>query len=69
MVRISAQRYAIFRHPTHVSTLRRTHYTIWNKWLPASRLEITDGPSFERYNKDFNRMTGTGTIEVWMPVR
>ena len=68
-VRISAQRYAIFRHPTHVSTLRRTHYTIWNKWLPASRLEITDGPSFERYNKDFNRMTGTGTIEVWMPVR
>jgi AraC family transcriptional regulator len=67
-VRISAQRYAIFRHPAHVSMLRRTHYTIWNKWLPASDLKITDGPSFERYGKDFNPMTGTGTIEVWMPV-
>jgi AraC family transcriptional regulator len=68
-VRISAQRYAIFRHPAHVSTLRRTHYTIWNKWLPASDVKITDGPSFERYSNDFNPMTGTGTIEVWMPVR
>ena len=68
-VRISAQRYAIFLHPAHVSMLRRTHYTIWNKWLPSSDLKITDGPSFERYGKDFNPMTGTGTIEVWMPVK
>ena len=68
-VRISAQRYAIFRHPAHVSMLRRTHYTIWNKWLPASDVKITDGPSFERYGKDFNPVTGVGTIEVWMPVR
>ena len=30
-VRISPQRYAVFRHPGHVSMLRRTHYTIWNK--------------------------------------
>jgi AraC family transcriptional regulator len=48
--------------------LRRTHYTIWNNWLPASDVKITDGPSFERYGKDFNPITGTGTIEVWMPV-
>ncbi len=68
-VRISAQRYAIFRHPAHVSMLRRTHYTIWNKWLSASDVKFTDGPSFERYSRDFNPMTGTGTIEVWMPVR
>jgi AraC family transcriptional regulator len=68
-VRISVQRYAIFRHPGHVSMLRRTHYTIWNKWLPASDLKITDGPSFERYGQDFSPMTGIGTIEVWMPVR
>lgn len=39
-VRISAQRYAIFRHPAHVSMLRRTHYTIWNKWLPASDVKM-----------------------------
>jgi AraC family transcriptional regulator len=48
--------------------LRRTHYTIWNKWLPASSVKFTDGPSFERYGKDFDARTGAGTIEVWMPV-
>jgi AraC family transcriptional regulator len=67
-LRISPQRYAVFRHPGHVSMLRRTHYTIWNKWLPASSVKFTDGPSFERYGKDFDSRTGTGTIEVWMPV-
>jgi AraC family transcriptional regulator len=67
-VRISPQRYAVFRHPGHVSMLRRTHYTIWNKWLPASSVKFTDGPSFERYGKDFDARTGAGTIEVWMPV-
>jgi AraC family transcriptional regulator len=67
-VRISPQRYAVFRHPGHVSMLRRTHYTIWNKWLPASSIKFTDGPSFERYGENFDAQTGTGTIEIWMPV-
>jgi AraC family transcriptional regulator len=67
-VRISPQRYAVFRHPGHVSMLRRTHYTIWNKWLPEAGIKFTDGPSFERYGKDFDGRAGTGTIEVWMPV-
>jgi AraC family transcriptional regulator len=67
-VRISAQRYAIFRHPGHVSMLRRTHYTIWNKWLAESDTRFTDGPSFERYYEDFNPQTGLGTIEIWMPI-
>jgi AraC family transcriptional regulator len=67
-VRISAQRYAVFRHPAHVSMLRRTHYTIWNQWLPQSEVKISDAPSFERYGQDFNPTTGLGLIEVWMPV-
>lgn len=66
--RVSAQRYAVFRHPAHVSALRRTHYTIWNKWAVESDFKITDGPSFERYGEGFNPATGLGPIEVWMPV-
>jgi AraC family transcriptional regulator len=66
--RIGPQRYAVFRHPAHVSALRRTHYTIWNKWLPESKAELTDGPSFERYGEGFDPVTGLGPIEVWMPV-
>jgi hypothetical protein len=56
--------YAVFSHHEHVSMLRRTHYTIWNKWLPGSAMEIADAPSFERYSEQFNPMTGTGLIEV-----
>jgi AraC family transcriptional regulator len=67
-IRIPARRYAVFRHPAHVSMLRRTHYTIWNQWLPSSGVEIADAPNFERYGKEFNPMTGSGPIEVWMPV-
>lgn len=67
-VRIRPQRYAVFKHREHVSMLRRSHYTIWNKWLPDSSMEMTDAPNFERYGKEFDPMTGTGPIEVWMPV-
>ena len=48
--------------------LRRTHYTIWNKWLPDSGKLIADAANFERYDKQFDPMTGTGPIEVWVPV-
>jgi len=67
-IRIQAQRYAVFRHPGHVSMLRRTHYTIWNQWLPSSGVEMADAPNFERYGKEFDPRTGLGAIEVWMPV-
>ena len=58
----------VFSRHEHVSMLRRTHYTIWNKWLPDSGMEMADAPNFERYSKEFNSMTGTGLIEVSMPV-
>jgi AraC family transcriptional regulator len=67
-VKIPAHRYAIFTHPAHVSMLRRTHYTIWNKWQPSSGFEIL-GANFERYGKGFDPLSGTGPIEVWMPVK
>jgi AraC family transcriptional regulator len=67
-VRIGRQRYAVFQHGQHVSMLRRTHYTIWNKWLPDSGELIADAPNFERYGKQFDPVTGTGAIELWMPV-
>ena len=67
-VRIRRQRYAVFQHGQHVSMLRRTHYTIWNKWLPDSGKLIADAPNFERYGKQFDSMTGTGPIELWVPV-
>lgn len=68
-VRIPAQQYAVFTHADHVSTVRRTVMTIWNKWLPESGLEAADAPSFERYDEAFDGRTGTGGFEIWIPVR
>jgi len=67
-VRIAGQRYAVFSHRDHVSTIRRTIMTIWNKWLPESGHEVADAPDFERY-ENFDPQKGTGTIEIWIPLK
>jgi AraC family transcriptional regulator len=68
-VRVPAQTYAVFSHSDHVSTIRRTIMTIWNKWLPESDLEVADAPDFERYGKEFDPRTGMGGLEIWIPIK
>ncbi|MPY86816.1 MAG: helix-turn-helix domain-containing protein [Luteitalea sp.] len=68
-VRIAEQRYAVFSHRDHISTIRSTVNTIWNKWLPESGHEAADAPTFERYGEHFNPQTGTGGVEIWIPIR
>ncbi|SDS91822.1 AraC family transcriptional regulator [Bradyrhizobium canariense] len=68
-VRIPEQKYAVFTHRDHISTIRRTINTIWNHWLPASGLKAADAPSFERYDENFDPLTGNGGLEIWLPVR
>ena len=68
-VRIPEQRYAVFAHREHISTIRRTVNTIWNQWLPASGLKAADAPNFERYDETFDPLTGHGGLEIWLPVR
>jgi AraC family transcriptional regulator len=67
-LRIAAQRYAVFSHRAHISTLRATVYTIWKQWLPASGHTVVDAPNFERYDERFDARTGLGTVEVWLPI-
>jgi AraC family transcriptional regulator len=68
-VRIPAQRYVVFTHREHISAIRGTCYTIWNQWLPASGHEVADAPDFERYDERFNPQTGTGEVEIWLPLK
>ncbi|CCE12033.1 putative transcriptional regulator AraC/XylS family, with a AraC_E_bind effector binding domain [Bradyrhizobium sp. STM 3843] len=67
-VRIPAATFAVFAHPEHVSTIRRTMSTIWNHWLPASGYKVADAPIFERYGARFDPETGNGGFEIWVPV-
>lgn len=66
-VRIAEQRYAVFTHSAHISTVRATYLAIFNTWLPKSGYQMTGGSLFERYDKYFNPRTGTGGFEVWIP--
>jgi AraC family transcriptional regulator len=68
-LRIAPQRYAVFRHRDHVSAIRRTVNTIWNKWLPDSGHEVADAPDFERYGDEFDPRTGNGGLEIWIPLK
>jgi AraC family transcriptional regulator len=68
-IRIPEQKYAVFTHHGHASTMRSTVYTIWNKWLPASGCEVADAPDFERYDESFDAGSGLGTIEIWLPIK
>ena len=68
-VRIPEQKYAVFTHRDHISTIRRTINTIWNQWLPASGMKAADAPSFERYDEKFDPLTGNGGLEIWIPVK
>jgi AraC family transcriptional regulator len=68
-VRIPEQRYAVFSHGDHISTIRRTIHTIWNHWLPASGLKAADAPNFERYGENFDPLSGNGGFEIWVPIR
>jgi AraC family transcriptional regulator len=65
--------YVVFSHNGHVSTLRNTFDSALRNWLPASEFSIArtarDEPyALERYGERFDPVTGTGDIEVWIPV-
>ena len=66
---IPAQNYLVFSHQEHISAIRNTVYTIWNAWLPNSDYRQAAGPDFERYDERFEASTGTGGVEIWVPIR
>jgi len=68
-VRIPEQRYAVFSHTDHISTIRRTISAVWNHWLPSSGHKLADAPSFERYDDKFDPVTGNGGLEIWVPIK
>jgi AraC family transcriptional regulator len=68
-VRIPEQKYAVFTHRDHISTIRRTVNTIWNHWLPASGMKAADAPNFERYDEKFDPVSGNGGLEIWVPIK
>lgn len=73
-VTIPPQRYAVFAHPGSASQLQHTVQAIFTEWLPRSGCEtVSPGPGvvgfFERYGPGFDPRSGSGDIELWLPLR
>jgi AraC family transcriptional regulator len=68
-LRIPAQRYAVFTHRGHISSIRGTWKAIFCDWIPTSGHQTADAPSFERYDERFDAQTGNGTLEIWLPIK
>lgn len=68
IVALAPAHYAVFAHPGHISTIRKTWFTLWNQWLPESAWRPSGAPEFERYGPGFNPSTGAGGLEIWVPV-
>jgi AraC family transcriptional regulator len=67
-LRILEQKYAVFTHSDHISTLKKTYDAIYRDWLPQSGRTPTAGPTFERYDESFDPATGMGGLEIWIPI-
>jgi AraC family transcriptional regulator len=68
-VRIPPRRYAVFQHRDHISSIGKTWAAILKEWLPASGYTEANSPEFERYGEEFDPRTGSGGLEIWIPLR
>lgn len=65
---LPAGRYAVFEHQGHISSISETWAAIFDQWMPNADEEVTDGPEFEFYAKDFDP-NGEGRVSIWIPVK
>lgn len=68
-LQVSAQRYAVFTHPGHISEIQAVFRTIYGEWLPNSGHENTEAPAMEYYGPRFDPTTGHGGYDIWIPVK
>jgi AraC family transcriptional regulator len=66
---IEPQFYAVFSHDGPIGDLPVTVEAIWRQWLPQSGRRTAMAPDFERYDERFNPATGSGLVEIWVPLQ
>jgi AraC family transcriptional regulator len=69
-IRLPAQRWAVFPHDGHITTIASTIHAVFARALPAAGLTPGDMPDLlERYGDTFDPWTGAGGFEIWVPVK
>ena len=67
-LQVAEQRYAVFTHRGHISTIGGTWEAIFKQWMPASGYTGVKAPQFETYGSDFDSRSGDGVVEIWIPI-
>ena len=67
-LQVAEQKYAVFAHRGHISKIGGTWDAIFKQWLPTSGYRMVKAPQLEIYGEEFNSRTGTGLVEIWIPV-
>lgn len=67
-IKLMPHRYIVFTHKGHISSLPNTLTTIHKQWEPDCGLKLAQAPMFERYTDKFDPKTGTGEVEIWVPL-
>jgi AraC family transcriptional regulator len=65
-IHIPGQTYAVFT--STLPTLRQTFQYVYEKWLPRSGHQRTDGPEFELYDKTFDPEDKDSEMYIYIPV-
>jgi len=72
-IEIPAATYVVFRITLDGSALhpqvKQAMAVVWGELLPASGLEVTGGPDFERYDGRFDPLEAGSVIDLHVPVR
>jgi predicted transcriptional regulator YdeE len=69
VVELASQNYAVFPLREHVSKMGEHLDRIFSRWAPRATEQIVKAPCFEYYSAEYNPETGTGGMEVWVPVK
>lgn len=68
-IQIPVQTYLVFTHSDHISKIKETCTTIWDKYFPQSKYKAANGIEFELYDEKFDSKTGLGGLELWIPIQ
>lgn len=66
---IPAGRYAVYVHEGHVSQMHLTMKAIFDTGLASAGLTARAAPELEVYDDHFDVKSGTGAVELWIPVQ
>lgn len=68
-VQLPTRSYAVFAHTDHISRIALTWQAIFGDWLPSSGCTLERELQFELYTDAFDPRTGTGLVEIWIPLK